>query len=106
VIVSDFWFVTFPRVKKQQEQEHTSSMLDCLTQGKSTVENNQGYIVSYTLGYHKLKNPWNRNVTLFQATPGGLYTFQVPTSGVSLVQMVSENRSFFTPRKIAQVKLA
>jgi hypothetical protein len=58
----------------------------------------KGHIISYTVGYLKLQNPSSGKVTSFHLTPGGLYAFQVPSNGMSLVQTVAENGKFFTPR--------
>ena len=66
----------------------------------------KGHLISYTKGCLKLQNRSNGKMTSFHVTPDGLYAFQVPKSGVSLVQTVSENGSFYTPRQIAQAKMA
>jgi hypothetical protein len=66
----------------------------------------KGHIISYTVGCLKLQNPSSRKVTSFHLTPGGLYAFRVPSNSMSLVQTVAENGKFFTPRQIAQAKVA
>jgi uncharacterized short protein YbdD (DUF466 family) len=66
----------------------------------------RGHTISYSPGCLKLTNQQKGLDMDFCMTPAGLYAFKVPLEGTALVQTVSENLQFYTPRQIEMAKQA
>ena len=71
---------------------------------------NKGYVISYSLGCFRLKNPHTTKTMKFMKTAEGLYGCRVvhgvPHAGISLIQTVDKNKSWFTPRQVNRAKNA
>jgi hypothetical protein len=66
----------------------------------------RGHKVTYSPGRFKLTNEQKTLEMTFYMNQAGLYAYMVPPSGLSLVQTISENSLFFTPRQIEAAKCA
>jgi hypothetical protein len=66
----------------------------------------RGHEITYSPGCFRLINKQMTLDMSFRMSQAGLYTYTAPPTGLSLVQTVSENSQFFTPRQIEAAKLA
>ena len=65
-----------------------------------------GHEVRYNNGVFTVTNNETLDVMAFSKLPNGLYAHRVQTTGMTLVQTVSENEQFYTPRQISRAKAA